>query len=62
MENLEIVNKDDEVDMIYGMECFYVTMEEIAAILSGKKLYGIVADEYTITLEMLEGDEAESEG
>lgn len=53
-----IVDKNTEVDMCYGLEAFYITKEEINALLSGKKLYSTVnCGEYAVTIEM-----AESEG
>ena len=53
MSEFKIVSKDEEVDICYGIEHFYITKEEIAAILSGKRLYTTVnCDEYAITIEM----------
>lgn len=49
------VDKKQEVDVCYGLKKFYITKEEIAALLSGKKLYSTVnCDEYAITIEMEE--------
>ena len=51
----DIVSKDAEVDSCYGLERFYITREEIDALLSGKKLYSTVnLGEYAITIEMEE--------
>ena len=53
MGDFDIVNKDSEIDTCYGLEVFRITKEEIAALLSGKKLYSTVnAGEYAITIEM----------
>ena len=58
MSDFEIVSKDAEVDTCYGLETFYVTKEEIAAILSGKKLYSTVnCGEYAITIEIAESED-----
>lgn len=58
MSDFEIVNKNTEVEPCYGLFEFLITKEDIAALLSGKKLYSTVdCDEYAITIEM-----AESEG
>ena len=58
MSDFEIVSKDAEVDTCYGIENFYITKEEIAALLSGKKLYSTVnCGEYAITIEMAESEE-----
>lgn len=57
MSNFEIVSKKKKVDPCYGLEEFYITREEINALLSGKKLYSTVNDgEYAITIEMEETD------
>lgn len=57
MSNFEIVSKKKKVDPCYGLEEFYITREEIEALLAGKKLYSTVNDgEYAITIEM-EGTE-----
>ncbi len=53
MSDFKIVDKKQEVDACYGLEKFYITKEEIAALLSGKKLHSTVnCDEYAITIEM----------
>lgn len=58
LSDFEIVDKDAEVDTCYGLETFYITKEEIDALLSGKKLYSTVnCDEYAITIEMVESEE-----
>jgi len=55
MSNFEIVDKKAEVDTCYGLESFYITSEEINALLSGKKLYSSInCGEYAITIEMEE--------
>ena len=57
MSDFEIVSKDAEVDVCYGLEKFYITIEEITALLSGKKLYSTVnLGEYAITIEMEDKD------
>ena len=58
MSDFEIVGKDAEIDMCYGLEKFCVTKEGIAALLSGKKLYSTVnCGEYAITIEMAESED-----
>lgn len=53
MSDFKIVSKEAKVDRCYGLYTFYITKEEIAALLSGKKLYSTVSyDEYAITIEM----------
>ena len=55
--DFEIVNKNAKVDHCYGLENFNITKEDIAALLSGKKLYSTVNDdEYAITIEMAESE------
>lgn len=55
-DDFEIVSKDAEVNTCYGLETFYITKEEIDALLSGKKLYSTVnCGEYAITIEYNEG-------
>ena len=57
MSDFKVVNKKQSVDECYGLERFYITKEEIAALLSGKKLYSTVnCDEYAITIEMEENN------
>ena len=58
MSDFKIVSKKAKVDPCYGLEAFYITKEEIDALLAGKKLYSTInCDEYAITIEM----EAENE-
>jgi len=53
MSDFEIKSKDEEVCPCYGLDKFYITKEDIAALLSGKKLYSTVnCGEYAITIEM----------
>ena len=53
MSDFTIVSKKAKVDECWGLYDFYITKEEIAALLSGKKLYSTVnCDEYAITIEM----------
>lgn len=53
MSDFKIVNRKTKVDPCYGLDSFYITKEEIDALLSGKKLYSTVnCDEYAITIEM----------
>lgn len=57
MSDFEIVNKNAKVDPCYGLEEFRITKEDIAALLSGKKLYSTVnCDEYAIIIEMVESE------
>lgn len=57
MSDFEIVDKKADVDTCYGLEVFYMTKEEINALLSGKKLYSTINDdEYAITIEMAESE------
>ena len=58
MSDFEIVDKDAEVDPCYGLYDFYITKDEITALMCGKKLYSIVnCGEYAITIEMAESAE-----
>ena len=58
MSDFKIVSKKKKVDGCWGLFDFYITKEEIAALLSGKKLYSTVnCDEYAITIEMEAGNE-----
>ena len=58
MGDFQIVSKKQKVDQCYGLDAFYITKEEIAALLTGKKLYSTVnCDEYAITIEMEEINE-----
>ena len=57
MSDFEIVSKDAEIDTCYGLEDFFITKEEITALLSGKKLYSTVnCGEYAISIEMAESE------
>ena len=57
-EDFEIVNKNAKVDPCYGLEKFSITKEDIAALLSGKKLYSTInVGEYAMTIEMAESEE-----
>ena len=57
MNDFDIVDKDAEIDTCYGHEKFCITIEEIVAILSGKRLYSTVnCGEYAITIEMAESE------
>ena len=58
MSDFKIVSKKAKVDQCYGLYAFYITKEEIAALLSGKKLYSTIDyDEYAITIEMEDSNE-----
>ena len=58
MSDFKIVSKKAKVDQCYGLDAFYITKEEIAALLTGKKLYSTVnCDEYAITIEMEDENE-----
>ena len=60
MSDFKIVSKDEEIDTCYGLEDFYITKEEITALLSGKKLYSTVnCGEYAITIEIAESEDEE---
>lgn len=51
--NMEIYNKNDEVDPCYGLEELYLTKNDIEALKEGKMLYTTINDgEYAITIEM----------
>lgn len=55
--DFDVVSKDAEVNTCYGIDNFYITKEEIASLLSGKKLYSTVnGGEYAITIEMEESE------
>lgn len=57
MGDFQIVSKTAKVDKCCGLDAFYITKDEIAALLTGKKLYSTVnCDEYAITIEMEEND------
>ena len=57
MSDFDIVSKDAKVNECYGIETFYITKDEIDALLSGKKLYTTInCDEYAITIEMAESE------
>ncbi len=57
MSDFRIVSKKQKVDPCCGLYDLYITKEEIAALLSGKKLYSTVSDdEYAITIEMEDKD------
>ena len=58
MSDFEIKNKNAKVCPCYGLEEYKITKKDIAALLSGKKLYTTIqADEYAITIEMAENEE-----
>jgi hypothetical protein len=58
MSDFEIVDKDAEIDTCYGLKSFYITKEETAALLYGKKLSSTVnCGEYTLTIEMVESED-----
>lgn len=58
MSYFAIKNKNARVDPCYGLEDFRITKKDIAALLSGKKLYTTIQDgEYAITIEMVESEE-----
>ena len=57
MSDFEIKNKNAKVCPCYGLEEYRITKKDIAALLSGKKLYTTIqADEYAITIEMAENE------
>lgn len=63
MSDFTILSKNKKVDECYGLEAFYITKEEIDALLSGKKLYSIVNDgEYAITIQMRKSKTAKIKG
>ena len=58
MSDFEIKNKNAKVCPCYGLEEYRITKKDIAALLSGKKLYSTVnCGEYAITIEMAESEE-----
>ena len=58
MSDFEIVSKDAKIDKCCSLEDFFITKEEITALLLGKKLYSTVNyGEYAITIEMAESEE-----
>ena len=58
MSDFVIKKKNAKVDPCYGLENLFVTKEDIAALLLGKKLYSTINDdEYAITIEMAESKE-----
>ena len=50
---MEIVEKGERVEELYGLDEFTISRAELQALLDGKSLYGSINDEYafTITLE-----------
>lgn len=51
--NMEIYNKNDEVDPCYGLEELHLTKNDIEALKESKMLYTTINDgEYAITIEM----------
>lgn len=55
--DFEILDKNAKVDVCYGLETFCITKDDIAALLSGKKLYATInCDEYAITIKMAKID------
>ena len=48
--------KEEDIDWLYGGHEFIITKEHIEALLSGKKIYNTINDEYAFTIE-LGGDE-----
>ena len=62
MSDFKIVSKKAKVDRCYGLYDFYITKEEIAALLSGTKLYSTVSyDEYAITIEMEDEEDGKTD-
>lgn len=58
MSDFLIMNKYDEINPCYGAESFYITKDDINALMQGKKLYTTVAgDEYAITIIMKESED-----
>jgi hypothetical protein len=58
MSDFVIKKKNAKVDPCYGLDKLFITKEDIAALLLGKKLYSTInADEYAITIEMEESEE-----
>ena len=48
--NMDIFERDEKVDELYGLEEFELCEEEVRALLAGKKLYATINDEYAITI------------
>ena len=46
--NYQIVDKDQEVDYLYGMETVEISQGDIEQLKDGKRLYITVNDEYTV--------------
>ena len=47
-DNYQIVDKDQEVSYLYGMETVEISQSDIEQLKEGKRLYITVNDEYTI--------------
>lgn len=58
MDDLEIVDCVDDVRKIssnfYGHDTFIIDKNDIAALLQGKRLVGVINDKYTFDLKMEE--------
>lgn len=47
---MDICNRDEKVDELYGLYEFELSEEEVKALLAGKKLYDTIDAEYAITI------------
>ena len=48
--NYQIVDKDQEVDYLYGMEIVEISQDDIEQLKEGKRLYITVNDEYAVLI------------
>ena len=61
MNGFQVKNKSTKVDECYGLYEYSVTLDDIAALLKGKKLYSTVSyGEYAITIQMVDDEDDNS--
>lgn len=54
-EEFEILDKntnEEEINWLYGGKEYYITKEQIKALLNGNKLYATINEEYAFTIEL----------
>ena len=53
-ETLDKDTKEEDINWLYGGQQYYITKEQIEALLKGKKLYATINYEYAFTIEIKE--------
>ena len=52
----------EDIETLYGYSEFVITLDDLNALLNGKKLYATINDEYAFTIRMKKASDFEKKG